>query len=212
MTGHARTVLGLSCLVLAMASTSALYGQQQAPAAPQATPQAPSTQGEPTSVADIRKKLGDPVTVKATVTAIDYDTRVVVLRDADGSEHSMYVGQDVTKLKNVKVGDVVSITYYVSLASNIVKPGETATAGSRAAVGTAGSDKPGGAAAYEQRWLVKVDAVDPAAQTVTVTGEKGRTFTFKVDDKAKLQAAKPGDQVEVIFTAAAVVSVVPASK
>ena len=192
--------IGLGTLVL-VGVTSTLAAAQQAQTKPQTQTQTP------TSVADIRKALGDPITLKATVSAVDYDDRVMVLRDDKGVDHAVYVGEDVKRLKEVKPGDKVTATFYMSLAANIIKPGDPADAGTReSAVGTGGS-RPGGTASLQKRWVVTVGAIDLAQQTVEVTGEQGRRLTLKVDDPAKLARAKTGDRVEVVFTAATIVSV-----
>ena len=163
------------------------------------------------SVAELKKALGNPETVTATVAAVDYDERVVMLRTEAGTDRALYVGSEVTKFKNIKVGDRLTITYYMSLATQLLRPGETGKPGATAAVvGTAGSPKPGGTLSEQIRWVVTVNAVDLNNQTVTVTGEKGRTITFKAEDKARIAQLKPNDRIEVVLTAAAVVSMTPA--
>jgi hypothetical protein len=164
------------------------------------------------SLEELRKTLGEPVTVTATVVAIDYDERVVVLRDAKMTDRALYVGEDVVRLKNMKAGDVVTVTYYMSLASRILKPGEPepAPGTSESIVGTAGGTRPAGTATVQERRLVTVTAVDRQAQTVTVTTETGRALTVRSNDAAKLAELTVGDRVEIILTAAAVVSVTPA--
>jgi hypothetical protein len=160
------------------------------------------------TVAEIKEIVGKPETITATVAAIDYDARVVMLRSEAGVDRTLFVGKDVSKLQNVKVGDRVKITYYMSLATEVLQPGEEAKTGTTTAVvGTAGSTKPAGMVSEQERWLVTVNAVDLENQTVTITGEKGRTVTVKGVDKAKLAQLKPNDRVEIVLTAAAIVNV-----
>jgi Cu/Ag efflux protein CusF len=162
------------------------------------------------SVEEIRKALGKPETVAATVSAIDYNERLVVLRGDSGAVRTLYVGQDVTKLKNVKVGDRIKLTYYMSLATEVLQPGQQPSpARATDVVPTSGSAKPGGTMSEQMRWVVTVNEVDLPTQTVTVTTEKGRTIAFKAADKAKISQLKPNDRVEVVITAAAVISVEP---
>jgi hypothetical protein len=160
------------------------------------------------SVEELKRALGSPTTVTATVAAIDYNDRVVVLRDDQGSDNAIYVGDEVKRLTEVKVGDKVKVTYYMSLASRVMQPGEASRSGAtEAVVGTTGRERPGGTASYQQRWTVSVNAVDMAQQTVTVTGEKGRIYTFKAADPSKLATVKAGDRLEIDFTAAAIVNI-----
>jgi hypothetical protein len=100
----------------------------------------------------------------------------------------------------------------MSLASRILKPGEPepAPGTSESIVGTAGGTRPAGTATVQERRLVTVTAVDRQAQTVTVTTETGRALTVRSNDAAKLAELTVGDRVEIILTAAAVVSVTPA--
>ena len=58
--------------------------------------------------------------------------------------------------------------------------------------------------------MVTVNSVDLKNQTVTVTGPKGRTVTVKAENKDRIAKLKPNDKIEVVLTAAAVVSMAPA--
>jgi Cu/Ag efflux protein CusF len=192
-------------LLAAFVCCPAVQGQSQEPSPP-ASPDQPQT----ISIPDLKKALGLPQTITATVTALDRDDRIVVLRDQKGIDHALFVGNEVSRLDKVAVGDRLQIVYYMSIASRILQPGEAGRTGAtEAVVGTAGL-KPGGTASYQQRWTVTVNAVDLAQKTVTATGEKGRTVRFIVDDASKLTNLKAGDRVEIDFTAAAIVSMQPA--
>lgn len=199
----------VAALAVAMAADTISQAQTQSAA--------PSTQGTatqdtsrtPISVAELRRALGEPVTVTATVAAVDYEKRIVVLRDKDGKDHALYVDQDIRRFADVKAGDSIRATYYMSLATRIVQPGETPTTGlTDRVVGTTGTN-PGGTASAQQRWVVTVDAVDTTEKTLMVTGEQGRKFTFKVEDANRLAMVKAGDRIEVVLTAALLLSVEP---
>ena len=178
-------------------------------ATPIVSAQTPQT-GAPISVADVKKALGPPETVMATVAAVDFDERIVVLRTEAGMDRALYVGSEVTRFKNIKVGDRVTITYYMSLATALLQPGETPGASAAGAVTTTPGTKPGGTMAEQVRWVVTVNSVDLKNQTVTVTGPKGRTVTVKAENKDRIAKLKPSDKIEVVLTAAAVVSMAPA--
>lgn len=190
-------------VLIVMLTSSPIALASQTPAEQQPTP--------PVSVAELKKKLGSPETLTATIMTIDRDQGIVVLKGETGTERSVYLGSDIAKVQHVKVGDRVKITYYMSLGTNMVPPGEAAQSGrTSAAVGTAGGTKPGGTLAKQARWAVTVNSVDQEKGTVTVTTDQGRTITFLAEDKGRIAQLKPNDRLEVVLTAAALVSVEPA--
>lgn len=61
--------------------------------------------------------------ISAVVQSIDYDTRKVVLQGSNGKVMSVTAGPKVTRLKDVKVGDVVVARYTEALAIEVTSPG-----------------------------------------------------------------------------------------
>ena len=64
----------------------------------------------------------------ATVQAIDYETRVVTLRDAEGDLTTFIAGDSMVNLAHVKKGDVVLIDYFEGFAIAIGPKGTGLTA------------------------------------------------------------------------------------
>ena len=156
------------------------------------------------------KSAAVQVQATAKVTAIDQATRMVTLKAADGKELTGMVSPDVKNLKQVKVGDVVNVTYTVALA---VRLNPTNAAPSQAAV-AAGTAKPGEKPAAAAGGLVtinaKVTAIDLKANTVTFIGPKGNLRTVAVQDptyQEKLKTLKVGDVLEITYAEALVISV-----
>jgi hypothetical protein len=90
---------------------------------------AKQTPPPPVAAALVAEKPGavieeDVVSVAATVVKVDQKKRVVTLRDSDGKEFEVKVGDEVRNLAQVKKGDQVVTTYYESLALMLKKPGE----------------------------------------------------------------------------------------
>jgi hypothetical protein len=188
---------GVLITVLATGSAAVALADQTQPQQPQ----------PPVSVAGLKKALGAAETLTATVTAIDPEQQIVVLKGDTGTERTLYLGQDIAKVKNLKVGDRITLKYYMSLGTQLLRPGETTGPGQVGAVaGTAGTRM----VAEQKRWVVTVDSVDKEKGTVTVTTENGRTITFLAEDKNRIAELKPGDRIEVVLTAAAILSVEPA--
>ncbi len=160
---------------------------------------------------------GKAVQVKATakVTALDQKTRMITLKTEDGKELTTEVAPEVKNLKQVKVGDIVTITYTAGIAFR-VNPKEAATPGAAAAVTTAKpGEKPAAKVGKKVTANVTVEAVDLKANTVTFKGPRGNVRTVNVEDPANqeiLKKLKVGDIVEITYAEALTVSVEEAKK
>lgn len=155
-------------------------------------------------------EAAESVTVTGTVESIDLKARTVDLKDAHGKKTTLGVPEGVKNLEKLKVGDTVTTTYMVALAVEILKPGETAPP---AAVSSTSSQGGGEVLrARQQRAVLKVESVDLATNSVTLTGPKGNTRTVKVkrpDLQEKLKTLKPGDEVQLTYTEAMAITVEP---
>ena len=156
------------------------------------------------------KSAAVQVKATATVTAIDQATRMVTLKTADGKELTTKVSPDVKNLKQVKVGDVVNITYTVALAVRL-NPAVAAPSEQVTGVGTAKpGEKPAAVAGDVVTINAKVEAIDLKANTVTFKGPKGNLRTVAVQDPAyqeKLKKLKVGDVVEITYAEALAITV-----
>ncbi len=70
----------------------------------------------------------------ATVTALDQSTRMVTLKAQGGKEFTFKAGKNVKHLDKISVGDVVTFSYYESLAVRVLKKDEAAPAVGQAGV------------------------------------------------------------------------------
>jgi Cu/Ag efflux protein CusF len=154
------------------------------------------------------------VSATATVQAIDLEKRIVTLKGPKGNVFDVTVGEEAKNLPQVKVGDLVTVKYYESVAYRLLKPGE-ATAGtqeaeivSRAKPGA----KPGGVVAREVTITATIQAIDKKKQTVTLKGPDGKTVTVKAEKPKNLEKVKVGDEVEITYTEALAISVEKAKK
>jgi hypothetical protein len=156
------------------------------------------------------------VTVTATVEKVDQKKRLVTLRGADGKVNTIKVGEEVRNLPQVKVGDVVAIAYYESLAYEVKKPGTaelgvtSTTEGGRAKPG----EKPAAVGAREVTITTRITAIDKKTPAVTLQGPEGDLVTVKVRHPEKLEQVEVGDLVEITYTEAVAVKVdtVPKAK
>src|SRR5262245_55883355 len=117
------------------------------------------------------------VTVKATIDAIDSDTRMITLKDKDGNYETIYAGPEVKRFNELKVVDKVTFKYTESVVMQIKKAGEAVPPSSTGdtAVVRNPTAKPSGSMTQQDTTTVTIKAVDPKIPSVTVLTEDGRT-------------------------------------
>lgn len=191
-------------IVLAMAAMLAV-GAQSAfaadPAAPAAKP-AKKQAGEPGAM------VVDTVKATAKVTAIDAAKRMVTL-EMDGKSKTITCGPEVKNFAQIKVGDLLKVTYVEALAVYLQKAGAPAGGEEVKTVTLAPKGaKPGMLVTDTIILKAKIDAVDAKKGTVTITTPDGNTKTMKVAKNVKgLKTLKKGDDIVVRFTEALAVVV-----
>jgi hypothetical protein len=163
---------------------------------------APSMAGAQTT----REATLQEVTVRGTVQAIDHTARTVTVQGENGSVVTLDVPTTATRFDQVKVGDIVTMTYYDRVSvrakpadepavNRVIEPTTTANPGAL----------PGATRARQHVATMTLTAVDPATRTVTFSGPKGNAYTrFVIDtvDPAVLASLKAGDRVDVTWTEA----------
>jgi hypothetical protein len=150
---------------------------------------------------------GREMTVSGTIQEIDYTTRLVTLRRADGTDEIVYAPTSITRLNELKVGDRINTKYYESTILQLRKPGEPSSAPSGSAVTPTTGALPGATVARQASMTVTVKAVDPAIPSITVTTPGGRTIAKKVQQASNLANVKVGDRIDITYTEAALISV-----
>ena len=192
---------GLLVVVVALGGVTALGCAKNKPAA--------AGPGVTVSESSGPDSASRAVTATATVEDVDQKTREVTLRTADGELKRIHVGDEVRNLPQVRKGDLVTATYYESIALALrdatgEKPSVAVTHDmERAPLGA----KPSGAVMQTTTLKAKVTAVDKKKQTVTLEGPKGGTVTINVEDPKKLDTVVVGHLVEAVYREAVVISV-----
>ena len=142
----------------------------------------------------------ESIEAKATVVAVNQQTRMVTLQGADGKKFDVQAGSHVEHLDQVKPGDVVAVTYTESLAFQVVKKGEKPSGVSESVTKEAGS---GGEVGRTATTWFKIAAYDQDTHVLWVTTAKGLTKKITVQDpkaQAKLAKLSPGNTVKVTYT------------
>ena len=165
---------------------------------------AQATQGAaPPSVVREREAV-----MTATVVAVDLQNRYVTLKGEDGQVRDIKVGEEAVNLPQVKVGDLVTVKFYESIAVEVIKPGTVAGAGERSAIVRAKpGEMPGGMAARQVSVTATIMAIDKQKSTITLKGPEGKLVNAKVQDPANLEKVKVGDELMITYTEALAISV-----
>jgi len=158
--------------------------------------------------------IGQAVEIQATVTAIDKAKRTVTVKGPRGKTKTLTVGKEARNFDQVKVGDMITLTYMEAITLSLekaegAKPGKTVTEElKRAAPG----EKPAGVMSSQTTIVGTVTAIDAKTQLVTVRGPEGNEVDIKVEDPAKLKNVKTGDLVKATYTEALAISVTTPAK
>jgi hypothetical protein len=119
------------------------------------------------------------------------------------------VADDVKTFPQIKVGDTITAKYYDSITVRKKEPGEPDVNTAKTGETPAASGKPAGTVAKQRIITATVTAIDMKIPSITLNGPKGWTYSSRVADKNALAKLKVGDKVDITWTEALLVSVVP---
>ena len=159
------------------------------------------------AVAQPTEAASNQITLRGKVEAVDATARTVTIRGDQGNVVTLDVPQSVTRLDQVQVGDVVSVSYYDRVSIRPKPPGEAAVDRTEPPVTTATPGAlPGATVATQRVTTVTLTGWDPATRVVTFTGPSGASYQrrlLETTDAKVLAALKVGDRVDVTRTEAA---------
>lgn len=201
-------------IVLALLTAMGCSAQKEATPIPQPTAtvvEERSPAGEPLAGMD-----GVLIKVTAKVKAIDLEKRIVTLVGPDGKVITTKAGNEIKRLNEVKVGDLVTIEYMQAVAFEVRPPTAEEKANPVAvAMGAGRADPkaaPAGGAGQVVHQIVKVTKIDKKDGTVTIKLADGRSETIKAKYPENLNRIKVGDTAAVTFAETMAISLTPASK
>jgi len=151
---------------------------------------------------------------KATVQKVDKDTREVTLKKEDGTTVTITAPEAVRNFDQIKVGDIVTAKYSVSIALSVRKSDEPPSATGRESISRAPlGEKPAAAHKKTVEISAEVKNIDRDKREVTLVGPHGNTRVVKVpEDMKKFDDLKEGDHVVVTATESIAISVSEAEK
>jgi len=159
--------------------------------------------------AQVKTLPGEMKTETATVEAIDHGRREVTLKEANGLYSTVTVPTDNKKFDTIKVGDKVTARYYDNVVIRVKHPGEKDVDTDTGAVTQGSSAKAGGTAATQRTITATITAIDMKIPSISLKGPKDWAYSSKVRDKDALAKLKVGDKLDITWTEALLVSVVP---
>ena len=147
-------------------------------------------------------------TTTATISAIDYQTRQVTLKDAQGHRQTLQANPNVQRFEQVKVGDRVHAEVAEETAVFLSGRGVAADDGIiQRLLQQARSDQPGMALHSSEQITAQVTAVDLAQHSVTLQYPKGFSRTVMVRPDVALDEHAVGTQVVIRVSTAMLVRV-----
>jgi len=180
-------------LAAAILSMPLLSGAQQAPQAVVASTSSPG-----------KGAVAEAVQLQGKVKSIDKKGRSIVVVGATGNVVLLTLGEEARNFDQIRVGDLVTLTYVQALALELRKVdnmGIRERVDSEKTVRAQPGEKPAGAVERSVRVIANVVAVNPKAQTITLRGPK-RTIELVVNNPDQLKEVKVGNQVEALYTEA----------
>lgn len=145
------------------------------------------------------RQQSPPVTLAATIEGIDKASRTIVLKGAGGTSVEVKAPPEMEGFGELRVGDVVTATYYDALALSVRRPGDPAPDPTSTTMTQRKDRMPGSETRSQQTFSVTIQAIDAKTPSITVKGPQGRVVTMAVRDAAQLQKVKVGDTVDVTY-------------
>jgi hypothetical protein len=164
------------------------------------------------AAAQSRTIEGDSVSVTVTIEAIEQSTRTLTVKDDKGIFETIQAPAEMNRFSELKVGDKITARYYDNVVVRMKKPGEAAVDVDSAALTRGKGASAAGTAAAQRTITVTVTALDPKANSVTVKGPNNYMYSRRVRDKKTFNLLKVGDQLDMTWTEAVLISVDPAKK
>jgi len=151
--------------------------------------------------------------VTASVEAVDSAKRTVALKGPAGNIVTLPVGPEVQNFDEIRVGDLVVVSYFEALTLELEKSGTALRERTERGVTERAlrGERPIAIGAREVHVVADVIAVDPLTQTVRLRGPT-QVVDLRVHDPEQFKLVAVGDQVEATYTEAVAFSVEPATK
>lgn len=148
--------------------------------------------------------------VTATVREIDYETRAVILQDEFGNSLFFIAGDDVQRLEEITVGDIVHIKHLATTVMELRAPTEEEMAEPLVVLEEkmrAVDTQPAGVDIRTIRAVTTVVGIDLALQSATLLGPEGNLVFVQASNPENLAKVSLGDTVIVTYSDAVAIAI-----
>lgn len=167
--------LGLACCASLLIVPSILAAVEQAPASE------------------------SPVTITATIEAIDKANRTVTLKRPQGTAVEIKAPDQMEGFNSLRVGDQVTATYYEIAVVSLRKPGDPDTSAPPTTT-TQRKDRTPGSETRRQRTVNgTIDSIDQKMRSLTLKTSQGTLIALPAVDAKQLQTLKVGDAIAATY-------------
>jgi hypothetical protein len=140
-----------------------------------------------------------PVTLTATIEAIDKETRTVTLKRPTGTSVQIKAPDQMEGFYSLRVGDQVTATYYEMVVINLRKPGDPNTS-TPPVTTTQRKDRTPGSETRRQRTVNgTIEAIDEKTRAVTMKTSEGTLLMLPTVDAKQLTGLKAGDTIAATY-------------
>lgn len=150
------------------------------------------------------------ISVQAVVTEIDLESRLVTLRGPAGELFTVAAAEDVVKLEDVSVGDVLHATYLAALEGELREPTEEEMDEPWVVVEDAGKGMvegtPMAGGARLIRAVCTVEGMNRLLGTVTILDPRGRAHVIGDVEPEKMTGVTLGQTIVVVYREALALS------
>jgi len=143
----------------------------------------------------------------ATVESVDMLTRMVTLKNPDGTLFEFFASKQVVNLPQVKVGDEVVVVYAEAIAVRMAKPGEVRDETRKGTARTLPGQKPRSVELVETIVTAEIENIDKINEKVTLRLPDGKLRVVKVQDSDNLLKVTVGDTIAITIVKEIAISV-----
>ena len=157
--------------------------------------------------AQVKTIEGESISKTVTIEAIEQSSRTLTVKDDKGIHETIYAPAEMKRFSELKVGDKITARYYENVVVRLKRAGEAPVDVAAAALTRGEGQRPAATAATQRTITAPVTAMDPKTSSVTVRGPNGYVYSRKVADKKAYAMLKVGDQLDMTWTEALLISV-----